>query len=120
MERQEEDVEGEQDDDFVTIARRWWILGVLSLVALEQGWLWNEYGPIAPAIQSIYGWDDGTIATLANWGPIAYCIAVLPTAYALDTMGLRPPVLVAAGLVAAGAACKCITVQRGAEACFFR
>ena len=109
------DAELHEEEDFGIVCRRWYILFLLSLVAFEQGWLWNEYGPIAPALQNLYGWSDGTIATLANWGPIAYVIAVFPTAYALDTLGLRPPVVIAAGLVTAGAACKCITVRKGWE-----
>ena len=105
--------EDENDASWSTVLQRCWILFVLSLVAFEQGWLWNMYGPIAPSIQKIYGWSDGTIATLANWGPFSYTMAVVPTAYLLDTKGMRVPVALAAGLVAAGAAVKCITVEKG-------
>ena len=34
-----------------------------------------------------YGWSDGEIALLANWGPICYLIAFIPAAYALDFKG---------------------------------
>ena len=46
---------------------RWWMCFVLSAIAFEQGMVWNTYGPIAPAIQDMLGWSDGTIALLANW-----------------------------------------------------
>ena len=62
-------------------ARRWWLLFVLSAVSFEQvrahlswspcslgqGWIWNDWGPIAQSAKSVYGWTDGTIALMANW-----------------------------------------------------
>lgn len=47
--------------------RRWYMLTVLSAISFIQGCVWNNWGPIAPAVQPIFGWGSGTIALLANW-----------------------------------------------------
>jgi hypothetical protein len=60
---------------------RWWLLLVLSAMTFAQvwahearvtlddtqGWIWNDWGPIAQSAKAVYGWTDGTIALLANW-----------------------------------------------------
>lgn len=46
-------------------------------------------GPIAPSIQPSYGWSDAEIALLANWGPICYLIAVLPSSWLMDCKGVK-------------------------------
>ena len=27
---------------------------------------------MSEAVESLYGWDDGTISIMSNWGPISY------------------------------------------------
>ena len=49
---------------------RWWVLAVLSVLTMLQGWFWNIYGPIGPAVQPVFGWSDGMVALFANWGKI--------------------------------------------------
>jgi nitrate/nitrite transporter NarK len=38
-----------------------------SLFHLTLSQVWNTWSPIAPAIQTEFGWSDGTFALLANW-----------------------------------------------------
>eukprot|EP00048_Salpingoeca_helianthica_P006651 m.101062 g.101062 ORF g.101062 m.101062 type:complete len:462 (-) comp14085_c1_seq1:34-1419(-) len=88
-------------------ALRWWMCFVLSAIAFVQGWVWNTWSPIAPAIQDEFQWSDGTFALLANWGPICYLVAVAPTSWLLDTRGLRLVCLIAAGGVFLGSGLRC-------------
>ena len=32
-------------------SKRWYVLFVVSLLAFEQGWIWNTYGPIASVVE---------------------------------------------------------------------
>jgi MFS family permease len=85
-----------------TSAWRWWILVWSSLLCMAQGWVWNTFGPISQAVEALWGWDDGTVTMMNNWGPIAYIVAFLPTSYLFDVLGLRLASLIAALLVAVG------------------
>lgn len=91
---------------------RFYCLLIITLIAGLQGAWWNNFGPIAAAVKPFYGWDDATIALLSNWGPIAYFIAVGPTAYMIDEWGLRSSSIVASGLLFAGSLCRCVHVAR--------
>ena len=99
--------------EFRAYPARWWMVGALSLVALMQGGVWNTWSPIAPAMAQLFGWGDGTLALLANWGPISYCLAVFPNSWAMDERGLRPAVLAAAGLVFGGCLARCFRTDAG-------
>ena len=46
-----------------------------------QGAFWGNFGPISGAVIPYYGWDDGTIAWLNNWGPIAFLLVAAPSAW---------------------------------------
>ena len=58
---------------------RWWMLFWCAVICTEQGMIWNTFGPIAEAVEGMYLWDDGTISTMSNWGPISYMVAFIPT-----------------------------------------
>ncbi|EGD76858.1 hypothetical protein PTSG_08206 [Salpingoeca rosetta] len=87
---------------------RWYMLTVCSLIAFAQGAIWNNFGPIDLAVKPLFGWDHGTIALLANWGPICFLIAFIPSAWLL-AKGIR----LAAGscilVVALGSGLRCFT-----------
>ena len=71
-------------------------------------------GPINDSVYYIFGWDDGTIALFANWGPICYIISVIPLSWVLDELGLRWSCLIGTGLCFAGAGVRCFTTEREA------
>jgi hypothetical protein len=56
--------------------RRYYILVSFALLGVCQGWMWNTYGPIQGAVEHVFGWNDSTIALLANWGAITYILSV--------------------------------------------
>jgi len=106
---------------------RWYVLFVASLIAFEQGWVWNTYGPIALVVEqaSVFNWDDGVISTLGNWGPIAFLVWFLPTAWMLDNSGLRTSALLSSVFISLGCGCrllwtgptfKCTVVQHIGQA----
>lgn len=68
--------------------RRWYILIVFSLIAGVQAAAWNTWGPITGSAEVVFGWTDGTIALLENWGPIAYIVSFLLFSWLLDVKGL--------------------------------
>ena len=67
--------------------RRWYILVVFSLIAGVQAAVWNTWGPITGSAEDVFGWSDGTIALLENWGPIAYIVSFLLFSWLMDVKG---------------------------------
>ncbi|KAM7447983.1 Solute carrier 49 member 4 [Porites harrisoni] len=91
--------------------RRWYILVVFSLIAGVQAAVWNTWGPITGSAEDVFGWSDGTIALLENWGPIAYIISFLVFSWLMDIKGLRVSVLVTIALMFVGTGLRCITSE---------
>ncbi|XP_032222450.1 solute carrier family 49 member 4 homolog isoform X2 [Nematostella vectensis] len=91
--------------------RRWYILVVFSLIAGLQGCVWNTWGPITGSAGAVYGWSDGTIALLENWGPITYILSFILFSWLLDVKGLRVSVLVTILLMTLGIGIRCITTK---------
>lgn len=89
--------------------RRWYILAVFSLIAGVQAAAWNTWGPITGSAEDVFGWSDGTIALLENWGPIAYIISFLLFSWLMDVKGLRISVLITVALMFLGTGLRCIT-----------
>jgi len=88
--------------------RRWYILMLFSMLALYNCTVWNTWGPVADTVQMVYpGWDDSTVSLLANWGPIAFLVFLLPTLY-ISEVNLRASIVLSSGLVFAGAGVRCI------------
>jgi hypothetical protein len=98
-------------EQFTVYPRRFWVLFVLSLAALQQGNIWltyryffaallvffvsiavNDNSPIAGPVQDLYGWDDFTITLLVSWGPLAYIPSIFVAPKILDKIGLRASV----------------------------
>ncbi|XP_015773085.1 PREDICTED: disrupted in renal carcinoma protein 2-like [Acropora digitifera] len=91
--------------------RRWYILAVFSLIAGVQAAAWNTWGPITGSAEDVFGWSDGTIALLENWGPIAYIISFLLFSWLMDVKGLRISVLITVALMFLGTGLRCITFR---------
>ncbi|KAI8504226.1 Solute carrier 49 member 4 [Branchiostoma belcheri] len=91
--------------------RRWYILGLFSILAATQCMVWNVWGPISDSAKFVFGWEDSDIALLTNWGPIAYIPLAVPFSWLMDVKGLRISVIVTAFLVFAGTAIRCVTAM---------
>lgn len=91
--------------------RRWYILSLFSLLAGLQGGLWNTWGPLEESARVAFDWGTATVALQANWGPVTFIVSTFFFTWLLDTRGLRWACTLAAGLVALGAALRCITAQ---------
>ncbi|KAL9967772.1 hypothetical protein ACROYT_G026064 [Oculina patagonica] len=107
-------VRSKRDLDTVTEScsvykRRWYILTIFSLIAGVQAAAWNTWGPITGSAEDVFGWSDGTIALLENWGPIAYIVSFLFFSWLMDVKGLRISVLVTIALMFVGTGLRCIT-----------
>ncbi len=66
---------------------------------------------MATAVKPEFRWGDGTIALLANWGPICYLLAVFPSSWLLDIKGLRVSIIGSASLLLAGSGIRAVTLQ---------
>ena len=73
--------------EVIVYHRRWYILFLFCLVGFTQGGLWNTWGPIADSAEKVFGWTDGTIALMANWGPITYVIGIGFFTWLMDVKG---------------------------------
>ena len=52
-----------------------------------QGMVWNTWGPISDSAEFAFHWDNATIATMSNWGPIAYILVAFLFAWLMDVKG---------------------------------
>ncbi|KAJ8316689.1 hypothetical protein KUTeg_005760 [Tegillarca granosa] len=89
--------------------RRWWILLIFSGCCCQQGIVWNTWGPITQSAKTVFGWSDGAIGMLANFGNIAYTILVLPACYLMDVKGLRIAMIACTSLLTLATGIRCIT-----------
>lgn len=60
---------------------------IFSMVASLNNIIWNTWGPIQGTAKVVYGWNDATIALLADWGPISYVVAALPMSWLMSEKG---------------------------------
>ena len=63
-----------------------------TLISL-QCTVWNTYGPIAKSVMYAYNWPNSTIAMMANWGTIMFCLFTVPIMWIHQKYGLRAAVL---------------------------
>lgn len=52
-----------------------------------QAVIWNTWGPIAQSAKEVFGWDDGQVAMLPNWGNIGFIATVFVASYCMDEKG---------------------------------
>lgn len=67
--------------------RRFYILFMFSMSTLAQAAVWNTWGPVSQSAKQVFGWSDGDIALLANWGPISFVISLYPFSWIMDVKG---------------------------------
>lgn len=106
------DIQGQvRTEEFNVYKRRWYILLLFSLAAMMQSAVWSTFGPIASTSEHAFGWSDGTIALLNNWGPITYLIFGVVASWMLDVKGLRLATIISTSLSALGTVLRCITME---------
>ena len=87
--------------------RRWYVLGLFSLMAMLQDTIWNTWGPIEHTVVFLFSWSPQLVALFANYGSILYILAFIPAIYILQR-SLRVAVLLSIGLMALGTLMRCI------------
>lgn len=97
--------------EFKATPQRWHCLVIVTGISALQGGFWANFGPISTVVKPFFSWDDSQIALLANWGPICYFFAVFPTAWLLDTKGLRTACIVASLLLFVSSVLRCVHVE---------
>ncbi len=78
---------GDKQDTVKIYPRRWYILGLFSLLGLTQSAIWNTWGPISDSAILVFGWNDAQIAMFANIGNILFCVTVFLSSWVMDVLG---------------------------------
>lgn len=91
--------------------RRWYVLGVFSLLNTIQGTMWNTWGPISDSAILVFGWSDAEIGLFATLGNLTNCLTVFFASYMMDVFGLRVTALCYAMLMVVGTGIRCISSQ---------
>jgi FLVCR family MFS transporter len=60
------------------------VLGVFCSAAFWQGMVWAIPGPISAVLSEEFNCGNSCDALLVNWGPIAFLVAALPSAWLID------------------------------------
>ncbi|XP_050395918.2 solute carrier family 49 member 4 [Patella vulgata] len=89
--------------------RRWYVLLIFSCFGACQNLIWNAWGPVSDSAKDAFDWNDGDIALLSNWGPIAYLISGIFFSWMIGVKGLRIACTSSSFLVALGAGLRCFT-----------
>ena len=79
-----------EDDEFVTTVytRRWYLLLLVSFVALQQTLIWATWGPISQSAEAVFSWDDSNIAMCVWIGNVPFALLCIPLSWLMDRKGL--------------------------------
>ncbi|XP_013394520.1 disrupted in renal carcinoma protein 2 homolog [Lingula anatina] len=103
--------DGSTEYNGVVYKRRWYILIMFCLLTFTQGGIWNTWGPVTTSAKYAFGWNDGDIDLLSNWGPITFVLSTFIFTWLMDVKGLRWACVITMALVAVGSALRCITTE---------
>jgi len=92
------------EPDFRAHPYRWVVLASFMVIAAMSQVLWITFAPITIEAARFYGTSDLMIGLLSMSFMVIYILIVIPSAWAIDTWGLRAAVGLGAGLTAVFAA----------------
>jgi len=98
--------EDERHGDEERIKTYWWRWVVLALFVANgavNNLLWITFGPIADVVKCYYGVSDFWVNSLSMVYMLTYTLFIIPSLWLLNTIGLRPTLIIAACLNAVGA-----------------
>jgi hypothetical protein len=67
--------------------RRWGVLIVFCYACVLQSAIRNTWGAITESSEAVFGWSDGTIGMMANWGSISQLLTLIPQSWLMDKKG---------------------------------
>eukprot|EP00041_Stephanoeca_diplocostata_P026258 m.704211 g.704211 ORF g.704211 m.704211 type:complete len:392 (-) comp22919_c0_seq22:1518-2693(-) len=73
-----------QENFWEDVAVRWYILGLFFFLTANQCLFWFTFSSDPTAVSRYYGFGDGTINQLLNWGPITFVPTVPFVAWILQ------------------------------------
>ncbi|KAG1714444.1 Disrupted in renal carcinoma protein 2 [Nymphon striatum] len=91
--------------------RRWIIICIFSVLCLMQNAVYTTWGPIEISAEKYFGWDDGDIAMLNNWGNINSILFTFPYVWLMNNKGIRLSVLLSGALLVFSTGVRCITKE---------
>jgi MFS family permease len=86
--------------DYRTYPYRWAVLAAFMLITALSQCSWITFAPITVEAARFYGTSDMMIGLLSMSFMVIYILIVIPTAWAIDTWGLRAAVGLGAALTA--------------------
>lgn len=79
--------------DIKVYKRRWYILFIFTLLNTTGNILWNTWPPIQETCQLVLGWDKTNVLIIGALQAVGSIISIVPSAWLLDTKGIRFAVL---------------------------
>jgi hypothetical protein len=114
------------DDVFVPAPpqpARWWVLSLYGVLSAVQSLLWISYSSVPALSQDFFSTPPDTLSLWLDWGPVAFCLTVLPALWLLhrSRAGLRVSIRLGLTLCALSAALRLVPAwlprsQRGSAA----
>jgi MFS family permease len=92
------------ESDYRAYPYRWVVLASFMVIAAMSQLLWITFAPITIEAARFYGTSDMMIGLLSMSFMVIYILIVIPSAWAIDTWGLRAAVGLGAALTAVFAA----------------
>ena len=90
-------------------------MGLFSCIAMMSNISWNTWGPIETSARASFGFSKGTVSLLSDWGAITFIVAVFPSAYILDMLGLRKATILAASFLTFGTLVRCVVTFKSTK-----
>ncbi|RMX42844.1 hypothetical protein pdam_00005147 [Pocillopora damicornis] len=88
--------------------RRWYILIIFTLLNTTGNILWNTWPPIQETCQLVLGWNKTNVLIIGALQALGSIISIVPSAWLLDTKGLRFAVLCSISLQTFAVICELI------------
>ncbi|KAK7085305.1 Solute carrier 49 member 4, partial [Halocaridina rubra] len=103
-------------ESHIAYRRRFWVLGIFSVLVWFQCLMWNTWGPISESMEVAFdGWGSETVAAMANWGTFTFILFLFPLIWLVDNKGLRVGVLTISGFVCLATAVRIIPLLLGSS-----
>eukprot|EP01132_Coremiostelium_polycephalum_P006687 gene6687-8273_t len=97
-----------ENANFKVYKSRFWVLGIFTLLSLNQCNFWITFGTVAPLAASYYNTSIANINWLSSLGPLVFIPFSMVFSWSLTRYGIRKNVILASACVAIGGAIRSI------------
>eukprot|EP01084_Bolivina_argentea_P184086 317564_1 len=97
-------------DTFNAYPRRWWILAMLSICALQQSNNWTTFSVIYETTHNVYGWDKFTVDLLTAYAQICFIVTAPLLPFITTRISYRKLITASSLLICASLISRSITI----------